>query len=384
MTARNPWRSERVAASVTHVLSVVVLLVASMGAASAQRPALVGVAKAEVQEVTENRPIIGQLVASVEADVAARIPGIVTEVSFEIGDRVLKDQVLARLDSELIAIERSTAEADVDVAEAGLAVAEAEVKRADVAFKRQAALRQSGAFSRSRFEDLQQELNKARAELSRARAQLLRSKAALALFTYRVTHSEIKAPFDGVVIARRSQPGAYIQRGAAVATLLDIANLEIEADVPVELVAGLSIGREVDATFEGGETIKAMVRAVVPVQTISTRTRPVRFRLDLAQMGATPLARGKSVTLMIPASAPRKTLTIPKDALVQNTTGWLVYTVVEGKAQPRRVEIGDAAGSNIEITSGLNEGDVVVIRGNERLRPGQPVKAAGIDTSKRS
>jgi multidrug efflux pump subunit AcrA (membrane-fusion protein) len=264
MTARNPWRSERVAASVTHVLSVVVLLVASMGAASAQRPALVGVAKAEVQEVTENRPIIGQLVASVEADVAARIPGIVTEVSFEIGDRVLKDQVLARLDSELIAIERSTAEADVDVAEAGLAVAEAEVKRADVAFKRQAALRQSGAFSRSRFEDLQQELNKARAELSRARAQLLRSKVALALFTYRVTHSEIKAPFDAMDLIRIA-----IDRPVAVIAAVMMAlmfGLVALSRIPIQLAPDVRKPIIVVETSWGGAAPAEVEREIVNPQ----------------------------------------------------------------------------------------------------------------------
>lgn len=383
MTPRN-HRVPSAALIIACMVATASPIVFSPTPALAQRAALVGVATAKIEEITESRPVIGQVVASVEADVAARIPGIVTEVTFDIGDRVAGGQVLARLDRELIGIERSTAEADVKVAEAGLVVAEAELKRTEVSFQRQAALRRSGAFSRSRFEDLQQEVNKARAEITRARAQLQRSKAALAQFAYRLTHSEIRAPFDGIVIARRSQPGAYIQTGASVATLLDIANLEIEADVPVELIASLPAGRDVKATFETGPTTTLIVRAVIPVQTVSTRTRPVRFSLNLAELSTTTLARGKSVTLMIPASAPRETLTIPKDALVQNAAGWIVYTVIDGKAQPRRVEIGDASGTNIEVTSGLKAGDTVVIRGNERLRPGQPVTASRPGTPKRS
>lgn len=351
------------------------LPIATGGPALAQRPAAVGVASVEVSEITDTRPVIGQLVAATESDVATRTAGIIANVGFEIGETVKRGQVLATIDRTLIDIEKTTSEAEVAIAVAGRDVARAELARVQRAFERQGALRRSGAFSRSLFEDLEQEASKARAALAQAEAQLRRAHATLAQIAYRLTHTEIKAPFDGVVIARRAQPGAYIQVGAHIATLMDIGKLEVEADVPVELTASLPPGKTIAARLDNGGNLAVTVRALVPVQSVSTRTRPVRFRADLSSVDLMTLARGKSVTLSVPASAPRKALTVPKDALVQSTRGWLVYAVVEDAAQPRTVTIGDAAGTRIEIKSGLNEGDVVVIRGNERLRPGQPVRA---------
>jgi multidrug efflux pump subunit AcrA (membrane-fusion protein) len=79
----------------------------------------------------------------------------------------------------------------------------------------------------------------------------------------------------------------------------------------------------------------------------------------------------------IPISAPREVLSVPKDALVQAGSGWTVFVSEEGKAQPRTVEVGVALGDRFEVLSGLAEGDLVVTRGNERLRPGQDIAPTG-------
>ncbi|MEL6227164.1 MAG: efflux RND transporter periplasmic adaptor subunit, partial [Pseudomonadota bacterium] len=153
----------------------------------------------------------------------------------------------------------------------------------------------------------------------------------------------------------------------------DVNNLEIEADIPVELVSGLTPGTSLTVAFDGGANSKAIVRAVLPVQTVATRTRPVRFTVDLSKLDLTRLARGKSVTLSVPAGPERIALTVPKDALVQSARGWMVFAVVEGKAVPKRVQFTDAVADRVIVTNGLSEGELVVVRGNERLRPGQAV-----------
>ena len=363
----------RTAAACRMVLAAAILMFSVPDVGAQGGPTRVGVATVDKVQIADTRPVIGQLVAAVEAKIATRTAGIVDAVAVEIGEVVAKDQVIATLDRGQLDLERSTAVAEVEVAKAGLTVAEAEAKRAQLGFERQAALRSSGAFSRSRFEDLEQDAARARGALGRARAQLQQAQAKLAEVDYRLRHAEIRAPFHGVVIARQAQPGAYTPVGSQVVTLLDTDRLEIEADVPVELIAGLAPGVQIPAVFSDNSKLKATVRAVVPVQDVSTRTRPVRFSLDLANLERSLLARGKSVTLQVPASAPRSALAVPKDALVQNGTGWMVYAVVEGQAQPRPVDLGQPVAERIEITRGLSEGDVVVVRGNERLRPGQKV-----------
>ncbi|MEO1265193.1 MAG: efflux RND transporter periplasmic adaptor subunit [Pseudomonadota bacterium] len=340
------------------------------------RPAGVLVESAEVRELVDTRRIIGQFVASRETDVAARVAGVVSEVTFRTGDRVEQGQILVRLDSSLIAIERNVAMSSVAEANAGVTVAEAALKQAEQTFRRQAALRSSRAFSKSQFEDTRQAAAQARAELARATAQLKSAEAAIARIDYQLEHVNIVAPFNGTVVTRMAQPGAYIAIGSAIAKLLDVAELELLADVPAEIVGALETGREVDGTLANGKRVSAVVRAILPVQAVSTRTRPVRFTLKGDALTPADLARGASVTLEVPVSKPREVLTIPKDALVQGPRGWMVFVDADGKATPRAVEIGQAAGGRIEVRSGVAAGDRVVVRGNERLRPGQPIQAS--------
>jgi hypothetical protein len=99
----------------------------------------------------------------------------------------------------------------------------------------------------------------------------------------------------------------------------------------------------------------------------------VRLSADLADAEDLPLAAGKSITLEVPVTAPREALVVPKDALVQSAGAWTVMVVEDGTVARRQVELGQSDGERIEVLSGLSDGEVVVVRGNERLRPGQKV-----------
>ena len=358
-------------------LSIIAFLVLSVQAAAAQgRAASILVEEVDVRSISETSPVIGQLVASTQANVASRRFGVAAEVVFEIGDRVSEGDLLVRLETDLPEIERRSAEASLAIAKAGVVAAEARLALALQGLARQDRLKSSTAFSQGSFEDLQQAVEQARGELARANAEINAAEARLERVDYDLKHSMIRAPFAGVVVERMAQPGQYINLGEAVAKLLDIKGLEIEADIPAELVNALTPGREVTVKYSGGTTGLAKVRVALPVETVSTRTRAVRFDADLSKIDPQLIAVGKSLTLQIPISAPRDVLTVPKDALVQgNAGGWIVYVVVDGKAELRPVTLGQSAGSRLEVQSGLSAGEMVVVRGNERLRPGQSVKA---------
>ncbi len=342
-------------------------------AAAQGGPASVRAERVELQAVTETTPILAELVPTTRSEVAARTAGIVQEVLFRVGDPVEAGQLLVRLDRDLIDIRRRTAAAALETARAGVAVAEAQVRLAVQAFERQQRLQGSAAFSRGQFEDLEEAVAEAESERARSEARVAEAEAALARADYDTRHAEIRAPFSGVVIAKSAQPGAYIDLGEPVATLLDVAALEIEANLPVKLVGAVRPGLEVTAVLDARHRVTATVRSLLPVETAATRTRPVRLSLDTAALDGMPLAAGKSVLLEMPVSAPREAVTVPKDALVQSRGGWQVFTVEDGKATPRPVELGEPVGARMEVLSGLLPGDVVVTRGNERLRPGQPV-----------
>ena len=338
------------------------------------------VEKVKLASIGDTTPLIARLIATVDSDVAARRDGVVESVLFQIGDKIEKGQALVRLDDELVTIQLQNAEAALLSAKAGIEVAKARVKLTKNAFERQSGLQGSVAFSKARFDDLQQEAAQANGELSRASAQVAIAQAAFARAKYDRKHSVIVAPFSGIAITRNAQPGQYIALGGAVAMLLDLNGLEIEADVPVSLLKGLEAGRELEAVLHDGTRAMATVRTLLPTETVSTRTRPVRLSVSLQGVEPYLIANGKSVTIMVPVSAVKEVVIVPKDALVQGLDGgWMVFVARDGKAVPHPVEIGQASAGGLEILSGITSGDYVVVRGNERLRPNQPIKPQDSD-----
>lgn len=350
------------------------LAIAAVDPALAQgRPASVEVDTVRTVTHEETQPVIGRLVATTRSVLASRIEGIVGRVLVDVGDRVRRGAPIAELDRELLEIELATAEAAIDQAEALREAAAANVSLAEQSYERTRRLRGSAAFSQARFEDLSQELERARALFAEAEGRFANATSQLATAKYRLENATVLAPFDGVVIERHAQPGAYLSPGAAVVTVLDDRNLEIEADVPTELVAALAPGGAVELVLDDGTRHSARLRAVIPDESPQTRTRPARFRPALEET-LKPLAAGQSATLMVPTAPPREVVSVAKDALVQQAGGWVVFTDEDGKAMPRPVEIGAAIGDRFEVVSGLEPGDVAVVRGNERLRPGQAIE----------
>ncbi|XWN34200.1 MAG: efflux RND transporter periplasmic adaptor subunit [Devosia sp.] len=354
-------------------LSLALLTVVGASQVAAQGgPANVQVDTVRTVEIAETQSLIARLVAMNESTVASRIPGIVATVHVDVGDRVETGDPLAELDTELLNIDLKSARSALVQAEAGLEVAKANSELADQVYQRTTRLRGSAAFSQGRFEDLAKELARARGELARSEALLAVARAGVARAQYQVENAKVLSPFHGVVLARDANPGAYVSVGAPVVRILDDRHLEIEADVPTEIVGALKPGTEVAAVLDDGTLGTATVRAAVPSESPSTRTRPVRFSVDV-QGSDKPLAAGQTVTVNAPVGPPRAALSVAKDALVQQAGGWIVFVAEDGKAAPRAVTIGAAVEDRFEVSGALREGDIVVIRGNERLRPGQAI-----------
>ncbi|NSX54753.1 efflux RND transporter periplasmic adaptor subunit [Parasulfitobacter algicola] len=339
-------------------------------------PSTVGVETIEVRELSETVPVFGEVVASRDSAIAARVSGLVDQVNVLTGDTVAQGDVLVQLDDDILQIERDQARAALAEAQAGIQVANARLQRTTSGFDRVEALRGTSAFSEGRFDDAQGDLAESRGQLAEADARLLNAQAALAQAQYNLDRASVVAPFPGTVLSVEADPGQYIQLGSSVARLLDTSALEIEANVPSQYIAALTPDLTVTSQTEDGIDVILTVRAVLPTEFSATRTRPVRFMASFPENGR-PIAVGQSITLSVPVAAPRDVLSVPKDALVQGRGGWTVFVNADGTAQPRPISIGVAMGDRFEVLDGLSEGEQVVVRGNERLRPGQPIQAAG-------
>ena len=337
-----------------------------------QPPTPVGVDPVVEQAIRQTVPVIGRLVPRRAGLVAARIAGPVKTLEVEVGDRVAAGDLLAALVDNSFRWQVAANEAETHRYNAEIRTRKARAKLLMQEVQRLADLKQSPAFSQARLEDKRQEAAVAESEVAEASGQLARARADLGLAKLALANTQIRAPYAGVVTKRHTEVGAFVRTGDAIVSLVDDTHLEIEADVPSGRIAGLEPGTAVDVTVTGDVRAVAVVRAVVPEENPQTRTRIVRFVLsDAGHLSG--LAANQSATLAIPATARAAVVTVHKDAVITRGGGTLVYLVVNGRATIRFVQLGEAVGTRFVVRHGLEAGDMVVVRGNERLLPGQPV-----------
>ena len=370
------------------LLMAVTVVGAALDASAQQKkggkrpPMLIGIDEVVREPLQQTVPVIGRLVANRSGAVAARIAGAVASVRVKVGDRVKKGDVIAVLVKDVLTWRLNFAKAQETRADAALATKRAQRDLRQQELTRLERLRQSPAFSQARLEDKRLELAYAVSAIAEANASLLEFRANSKLAEINLFNADIRAPFGAVISAQHTEAGAYLQVGGPVVTLIDDGALEIEAEVPAGRIAGLPTGTEVRFRLgRGGSganegTLISTVRAAIPEENPRARTRTVRFTATLTKGAG--LATNQTLTLDIPAGAARTVVSVHKDAVLSRSTGRTVFVIEGGKAMSRLVTLGEAVGTRFEVLEGLKPGDVVAVRGNERLQPGQPVRYPGM------
>jgi len=347
------------------------------GPASAQGEAmLVRVDTVRWVPLSQTVPVIGRLVARQAGVVAARINGPVEAFRVQVGDRIEAGQTIAVLNAAAHEARRDLYAGRLNEARAQLSIEKAQLALARQDHKRLGKLKKSAAFNQARFDDARQKVVIAKAEMRQAETAIAAAKADLGLAEINLYNAEIRAPYAGVVTERLTEAGAYVQVGDPVIRMIGDRTLEVEADVPFQHLGGLEPGIEVRLRLDDGTEHSAVVRALVPLENPLTRTRAVRFVPDIGKT-LRPLAHEQSVTLRIPIGPARQVLSVHKDAIVKRKGQDIVFVVAGEGVESRPVQLGVAVGSRFEVLSGLSQGDRVVVRGNERLRPGAKVRVIG-------
>ena len=353
-------------------LFAIMTVVLTTTATAQPRAASVGVQEVEIRALAETVPVFAEVITARDGNIAGRVAGSVETVAVLTGSRVEAGDLLVALNAELLTIQVAQSQAQLAEAEAGIDTANARIDRARIALDRIEALRGGTAFSQGRFDDARADFLEAEALFAEAQARARSAQARVAESRYQLERSEILAPFSGIVLEVNTIPGAFIQAGTPIVRLLDTDAFEVQANVPSRYTAFLEPGQMVQASTETDAALALELRAVLPLENPSTRTRAVLFAAPgLSTMGGA--AVGQSLNVQIPIGDARDVLSVPKDALVQGAGGWTVFVAAEDQAQPRAVTLGVPLGDRYEVLSGLSSGDLVVVRGNERLRPGQPI-----------
>jgi RND family efflux transporter MFP subunit len=325
------------------------------------------------EPLSQTYPVIGRLVTRRTGDVAARINGAVVKMNVSVGDRVKKGDIIAELAVERLTAERDKYSAAMSTRRAMVQTAQAEMAKTAQELRRMSNLRKSSAFSRARFEDLQRDVDARRATLTERRSQLKEAQAELNQAAIDLYNGQIRAPYDGVVSEKHTEIGAYVNVGVRVVTLISDTQIEVEAEVPSDRIAGLTPGTIVRFKLDDGSDHRAAVRSIIPRENARTRTRPVRFTPRFGEMSS-QFAINQSVTVLVPIGKIREVVTVHKDAIVHRGPNRVVSVVRRGKAFPRQVTIGAAVGNRYVVMKGLKAGDQVVTHGNETLPPGAPVR----------
>ncbi|MDA1089264.1 MAG: efflux RND transporter periplasmic adaptor subunit [Proteobacteria bacterium] len=317
--------------------------------------------------------VIGRLVARQTGVVAARINGPISEIRAKVGDRIKAGNIIAVLLNDTLKWSLELQTANEQQSQAAVITRKARIKLRIQEMQRIERLMESAAFSQARLDDKRQDVAVAESELVEASAQLASARANRKLAEINLYNATIRAPYSGVVTKRHSEVGAYVKVGDPLVTLVDDTNLEIEAEVPAARTVGLKPSTKIDVYINSTTRITATVRAIVPEENPQTRTRTVRFIPEFSSHQS-DLAANQSVTLQLPVNSAKTAITVHKDAIISQKGITLVYLAKDSKAQLRPVRLGEAVGTRFIVNSGLTPGDLVVVRGNERLKPGQDIR----------
>ena len=296
--------------------------------------------------------VISRYDAKLAAEVAGRIISLV-----EIGDEIDKRDKLVQLDGVRLNIQIEEMDADVMSAKAKLEFFIREAERLEILAKKNNA-------AQNRFEEIVSERDQMNGELNM-------KKARLADVQDQHDRTILYAPFQGVVTERYKEKGEWVDVGEEILRIVDPNIREITVRIRHQAISLIKKGGRLqvkDDQYNGLATVKTLV----PVGGDISRLYEMRLSFD---QGSPDLwAPGHSVQVAVPVAMARKVIAVPRDALVIRSDSIKVFRILDSNiAEAVNVTTGIADADLIEVTGNINAGDQIVIRGNERLRPQQPV-----------
>jgi len=348
------------AAALTAILCIALCL-ALPAEVPAQAPPSAPVEVAKVEEETLQRPV--SLVGWVEPDkrsvIASEVEGIVESFPAKEGMYVQKGDVLAEFNTRTIEIA-------LDQARAGKREAEARYDMARKNLARFEELEKKGVASVQQYQDALTEKEAWGARIGQQQAQIDSNE-------YNLAKSKITAPFSGYVVEEHTEVGQWVVKGGPVVEMIDTGTVDINIDMPERYVSKVKSGESVSVHFDAlpGTETGGVITSVVPQADSQTRTFPVKVTVDNAE-GL--IKSGMVSRVSFPIGDPSTVKLVPKDAIVSQNNAQFVYVVNGGAAQPLPVTTGMAVDDRIEVIGPLEKGMTVVVKGNERLMPNQPVQ----------
>ncbi len=315
----------------------------------------------------------GYVVAQRKAAVASKGTGRLIFLGVVEGDRVKKDQIIARLEDNDI-------KAQLDQAKANLKLAEADLKDAENFYNRQKELFSKVLISEQEFETAEARYNRTLASIDLAKAQVTGAEVAM-------ENTLIRAPFDGTVLTKNADVGeivspfgASINSRAAVVTMADMTSLQVETDVSESNIEKIITNQECEIFLDAypEKSYPGYVAKIVPTADRSKATVLVKVGFQKYDSRVLPEMSAK-VSFLTPKTDQtevdeRPIRVVPSSSVVKRKGRDVVFIVKNDKAVEVQVQLGRKFGGDIEIISGIEAGESIIDKVTENIKDGVELK----------
>ena len=364
----------------------------------------VAVAKVSTEDLSHGLVLTAEFKPFQEVDVMAKVAGFVKQINVDVGDRVKQGQLLATLEVPEMAD-------DLRRADAAVVRARAEVTRAQDEQRRAESVHSIAHLSFQRISTVaekkpglvaQQEIDEAQSKDLVTEAQVAATKSALAAAQEQVNvnsadtqkvktlmdYTRVTAPFTGVITRRYADTGSMIQAGTAsqtqampVVKLSENSLLRLILPVPESAVPTVHIGQQVEVRVPTlNRSFPGRVARFAEKVSVATRTMDTEVDVPNPSLILIP---GMYAEVNLTLDRHNKVLALPVMAVDMDNsdsepgaaqTGQVMIVTPNNRVEKRKVTLGIESSNNVEIRSGLNEGDSVVLSGRATLQPGQEVR----------
>ncbi len=331
----------------------------------------------------------GYVVAQRKAAVATKATGRLELLNVQEGSRVKKGDLLARIDARDVQAQLAAAEANVGVARAGIASAEADQRNAAIELTRSRELVAQNFLSKSALDTAVARNDRALAATNNTRAALRAAIANANNAKVGVDFTEIRAPFDGVVVTKSANVGdivtpfsSAVDSKGAVVNMADLSTLEVEADVSESSLSKISVGQPCEIVLDAlpDTRFSGSVSRIVPTVDRAKATVTTKVKFDKLDDRILPdmSAKVSFLSKKIDAAANQPTIAVPPDAVVMRDGKPVVYRLKTESdktiAEAVIVTTGAKSSDAIEITSGnLKSGEKLIVKPSDKIAGGTAI-----------
>jgi RND family efflux transporter MFP subunit len=327
----------------------------------------------------------GYVTARRQATVSSKVTGKVSEIFIEEGMHVKNGQLLARLDDAYATKSLRLAEAQAAQASSALQETRVRIAQAQLDFDRARQLTSNQIASKADLDRAKAELDAQRARLAAQSDALVVTQRNVAISRQGVEDTDIRAPFDGVVVSKDAQPGEMISPVSAgggftrtgICTIVDMDSLEIEVDVAEAYINRVRPLQPVEATLDAYPDWKIPAHVITPVPTAERQKATVKVRIAFDAKDARVLPEmGVKVAFIDnqPAQASSTVVEVSKSALRRVENQDVVFVVAGNRAERRAVKVVSVENDRARIAAGVREGEQVIIEAPADLADGDNVR----------